>query len=436
MKNSIVSPKGGNLGDLNNISRFLFLSSFLETFVFRYLLNHANTHSNVVHALCSVVGRIVKVSYLTDLRQRKLLSELGEFFSGNLFCQKLGFEILTEVVTQISHFSSCIVFFFIINIALETHSTFRSTAIVFCDTMLLPILKQTLSFVPTSTPFPQLTPEYIVFYSSLFRLFNVILQFDFSGSRNECLADEVEMLIIPSDWSPFVTSSSLLSFLYYLYTNGDDSLAAIAAESVLYLTSMRRSIFNSPTEAVGFYEEILRALNLIIKQQVHLQDDTCHLLVCQILSKLKLNIQFNEIIKFADFPEFFQTVSQFAKSTLEQHGYFGNFLYILIFWARIVESLRFTNAPIQDYYPLEKLERDITNVVHAFVFTFPEHVDDLVNDSLNSPLFNMDKFMKDEERLGIILNYNSGLVKEWILQLATPRWPAHDMRDYCRIENG
>ena len=84
--------------------------SFLETFVFRYLLNHINTHSNVVHALCSVIGRIIKVSYLTDLRQRKLLSEMGEFFSGGLFYQKVGFEILTEVVIQISHCSSCILF--------------------------------------------------------------------------------------------------------------------------------------------------------------------------------------------------------------------------------------------------------------------------------------------------------------------------------------
>lgn len=110
MKNRIVSPKGGNLGDLNAISRFFQFRSFLETFVFRYLLNHINTHSNVVHALCSVIGRIIKVSYLTDLRQRKLLSEMGEFFSGGLFYQKVGFEILTEVVIQISHCSSCILF--------------------------------------------------------------------------------------------------------------------------------------------------------------------------------------------------------------------------------------------------------------------------------------------------------------------------------------
>ena len=112
MKNMIVSPKGGNMGDLNAISRFLQLCSFVETFIFRYLLNHINTHSNVVHALCSVIGRIIKVSYLTDLCQRKLLSEMGEFFSGGLFYQKVGFEILTEVVVQISHFSSCIIFLF------------------------------------------------------------------------------------------------------------------------------------------------------------------------------------------------------------------------------------------------------------------------------------------------------------------------------------
>lgn len=246
------------------------------------------------------------------------------------------------------------------------------------------------------------------------------------------MADEVEMLLIPSDWSPYVTSPSLLSFLYFIYTNSDCTLASIAAESVLYLTSMRRSIFSSSPDAIGFYGEILRALNIIIKQQTHLEDSTCHLLICQILSKLKLNIQFNEIIKFKEFPEFFQTVSQFATSSIEQYGYFGDFLYILIFWARIVESLRYTNAPIQDYYPLDKMKQDILNVVHAFVYTFPEHLDELMDDSFGNPLLNIDKFMKDEERLGILLCYDSGVVTEWILQLATPRWPARDMQDSCR----
>lgn len=299
--------------------------------------------------------------------------------------------------------------------------------------MLLPILKQVISYIPESSPYPPLTPEYIVFYSSLLRLLNAILQFDFSGSKNESMADEVEMLLIPSDWSPYVTSPSLLSFLYYIYTNSDCSLASIAAESVLYLTSMRRSIFNSTSEAIGFYGEILRALNIIIKQQTHLEDSTCHLLICQILSKLKLNVQFNEIVKFKEFPEFFQTVSQFAVSSIEQYGYFGDFLYILIFWARIVESLRYTSAPIQDYYPLDKMKQDILSVVHAFVYTFPEHVDDLMDDSFSNPLLNIDKFMKDEERLGILLCYDSHVVTDWILQLATPRWPARDMQDSCRI---
>ena len=318
-------------------------------------------------------------------------------------------------------------------VAIETHSIFRSTAILFCDTMLKPILKLTLSYIPTASPYPQLTPEYIVFYSSLLRLLNTILQFDFSGSKNESMADEVEMLLIPSDWSPFVTSPSLLAFFYYLYTGSDCSLASIAAESVLYLTSMRRSVFDSSAEAIVFYSEIFRALSIIIQQRTHLEDSTCHLLICQILSKLKLNLQFNEIIKFKEFPEFFHAVSQFAKSSIEQHGYFGDFLYILIFWARIVEALRFTNAPIQNYYPLDKLKEDILSVVHAFVFTLPDRMDDFIDDSLGNPLLNIDKFMKDEERLEILLCYDNSTVKDWILQLAVPRWPAHDMRDYCRI---
>ena len=73
-------------------------------FILKYLLAHPNTHSDVIHALSAVIGRIIKVTFLTDLQQRNLLSNMRDFFSGSLIYQKVGFEVLTEVVQQMSTF--------------------------------------------------------------------------------------------------------------------------------------------------------------------------------------------------------------------------------------------------------------------------------------------------------------------------------------------
>ena len=295
---------------------------------------------------------------------------------------------------------------------------------------MLSILKEVVSLIP-EPPYPSLTPELIVYYSSLFRLFNSLIQFDFSGSRNDNTTDEVEMIVVPQSWAPFVTRFSTLDFLFYLYSSPHEGLASIAAESILYLMSMRRSIFASSAEATNFFEKVLHGLLAILNQKTHLDNSTCQSLLCQTLSKLKMNLQFSELIKFPEFSSFFHTVSLLAQSIMKQQGYFGDFPYVLYFWARIVEALRFTNAPIESYLPKEQLDGDIMSVVYSFIYTFVDHVEDWMSDTLDSPIYNMDKLLKYNDRLGIILGYNHSTVTEWILKLAAKNWPSRDSQSAC-----
>lgn len=76
----------------------------VELFCLVYLQSKYNTHTSVVQCLCNVIGRIVKVSFLKDLRQRKFLDQLNSFFDDHFFMQKMKLEILLETVTQVNQF--------------------------------------------------------------------------------------------------------------------------------------------------------------------------------------------------------------------------------------------------------------------------------------------------------------------------------------------
>ena len=54
-----------------------------------------------------------------------------------------------------------------------------------------------------------------------------------------------------------------------------------------------------------------------------------------------------------------------------------------------------------------------------------------MSDTLDSPIYNMDKLLKYNDRLGIILGYNHSTVTEWILKLAANNWPSRDGQSAC-----
>lgn len=83
-------------------------------FILRYLHDHINTYSEVVKSLCNLVGRIVKVCWLKDLRQRGFLDQLHSIFDNTFFMQKMKLEILIETVVQMNDYDPCILLLFLL----------------------------------------------------------------------------------------------------------------------------------------------------------------------------------------------------------------------------------------------------------------------------------------------------------------------------------
>lgn len=147
-----------------------------------------------------------------------------------------------------------------------------------------------------------------------------------------------------------------------------------------------------------------------MSNKTHLEDRQCHLFISQCLSKFKTTIQLSELLKYAEFSPFFEQVTSFALDTIEHYGYLGDFSYIIIFWGRIIEALRYTSSPVFSIIPEHVVNESIQSVCRAFIDTFINRVDDYIENDLDNPLMNLEAITKYEEKIAIIMNYDYSFV--------------------------
>lgn len=197
-------------------------------------------------------------------------------------------------------------------------------------------------------------------------------------------------------------------------------MATVCAETILYFISIRRSLFDNPQIAMNYYNAVYMGLNDVITQHTHLEDSQCHSFIAQCLSKYKAVTQLSELLKFPNFSQFYQQVTQFAVSTIETHGYFGDFPFILLFWSRIVEALRFTSCPVSSYIPEEVINESIQLLCRTYIQTFMDQVESFLDNEFDNPLVNIDAIQKYEEKIAIIMNYDYAFVSAIIQGYCLP----------------
>lgn len=186
---------------------------WIEEAVLQFLLQNPNTHTNVIMSASSLIARIFKVSFSKDMRYRKYLSTMSPFFNSSLFAQKVGLDIMTEIVTQTNQYLPCIRCILLLYLALETKTLHRSSCAIFRDIINLPLMKQALSYLPPPPPPGEsitLTPELICLSASSLHLINAIMSFDYSGCQSDGANEEIELIQLPSEWSDTICQVFIL----------------------------------------------------------------------------------------------------------------------------------------------------------------------------------------------------------------------------------
>ena len=138
---------------------------------------------------------------------------MSPFFKSSFFAQKVGLDIMTEIVTQMNQYLPCIRCILLLYLALETKTLHRSSCAIFRDIINLPLMKQALLYLPPPPP-PEksitLTPELICLCKSSLQLINALMSFDYSGCQSDGTSEEIELIQLPSEWSNTICQVPIL----------------------------------------------------------------------------------------------------------------------------------------------------------------------------------------------------------------------------------
>ena len=385
------------------------------------MLERPNTYTNVLRAGSALIARVVKVTWAKDMRERTLLKDMAPFFEGSLFCQKAGLEIMTEVVVEMNQFIPCEVSGGISRAAVETKSSHRPSSATFRETIHLPLAQRVFPLLPRAEEAERLPPERISVTTSALGLLTALLSADYGGS-GEGAGEEAEMAMLPSEWAPLAGSPALVTQLAALWgsyggvtcrtQNEEAFLATRAAETLLALAAVRRSLFPAGEAAAAFYAALYAALRGLLAGK-HLECEAFHSLVAQLAAKFKVNVQLGEMVKFPAFPAFFRQLADFAAASLRSRGYLGDFAYSLLLWSRLLEAVRFTSAPVFSYLPEREFHACVHGLCHAFVWTAVEE-----GEKGEEALEALEQLLRVKERVATLLTFDYEAVLEWTAGIA------------------
>lgn len=161
---------------------------------------------------------------------------------------------------------------------------------------------------------------------------------------------------------------------------------------------------------MAYYYEVFLGLLSVLTNHTHLEDSQCHSFISQCLAKFKTCTQLSELLKFPEILPFYTQVSSFAISTIQESGYLGDFPYILMFWSRIVDALRYTNSPVYNVIPEHVIKESIQNVCQVYIDTFMNRVDYYLENDMDNPLQNIDLISKYEEKIAVVMNFDFSFV--------------------------
>lgn len=161
---------------------------------------------------------------------------------------------------------------------------------------------------------------------------------------------------------------------------------------------------------MAYYYAVFLGLLSVLTNHTHLEDSQCHSFISQCLAKFKTCTQLSELLKFPEILPFYTQVSSFAISTIQESGYLGDFPYILLFWSRIVDALRYTSSPVYNVIPEHIIKESIQNVCQVYIDTFINRVDYYLENDIDNPLQNTDMISKYEEKIAVVMNFDFSFV--------------------------
>lgn len=383
-----------------------------------YILNFLATHASslqdfVVGNITKLVCRITKLGWFDSPEHRQIIEAVTKFLEATVDHYQIGLRILSALVDEMNTQTA--------GRSLTSH---RKTAVSFRDQTLyqtFQIAITTLRNLQTGV-FTGLTPKQDVNIGhQALSLANLCLSFDFIGTNPEESVEDVGTVQVPSNWRPLIQDTATMQLFFDFYGKTSPPRSNLALQSLVQLSSVRRSLFASEKERAVFLQALMNGIQSIVLHKTGLDHEENYHEFCRLLGRLKASYQLSELVKISGFMEWIELACNFTISSLQNWQYSMNSVhYLLALWGRMVAALPYLRADATDSQrQAQTLRQCVMRVTESYIKTMLDSVDIVQNSEsgIDDPLDDEGSLKEQMDRLPVIAHMQYETVAQYLLSL-------------------
>jgi exportin-7 len=298
--------------------------------------------AGMIRILC----RITKLGWFENDTHKKLVLEIQKFLQHTIDAAIIGLRILNELVIEMNT-----------TLPGQTATAARKTAVSFKDECLFHIFQCSLSMLR------QIQENKVNIQNEQqahdIRKFSLeaaksVLMFDFIGTNPDESCGEVGTVQVPLSWRSILQDPQTLRLLFEFYEKNQEPHSAKCLELLVYLASVRRSVFSNETERKNFLNRLLEGVRDILRFSRGLNGPDNFHQFCRLLGKVKMNYQLSELVSSDGYMNFIELLSNFTGKSFEMYKYSNRSThYLLQLWDRIVSATPYVVVVIFFFFSLK-----------------------------------------------------------------------------------
>jgi exportin-7 len=386
----------------------------IRNYILNYLATHAhNLQDFVIGSLSKLACRITKLGWFDSPEHREIIEETSKFLEATVNHHIIGLRLLNSLVDEMNTPTTG-----------RTLTLHRKTAVSFRDHALF----QTFQIAITTLRQLQLQVMESVGSSdrdkmaaSALTLATACLSFDFIGTNPEESTEDVGTVQVPSSWRPIVQDTSTIQLFFDFYLTSDPPRSSLALQSLVQLSSVRRSLFPSEKERTIFLQALMTGIHSIMQSKKGLDHVENYHEFCRLLGRLKASYQLSELVKTTGFIEWLELASDFTIKSLLNWQYSMNSIhYLLALWGRLVAALPYLRSDANDSQrQAQTLRQCVLQVVESYIKSMLDSVEIVLTSDggIEDPLDDEGSLKEQMDRLPVIARLQYDTVAQYLITL-------------------
>ena len=378
-----------------------------RNYLLAYLANHGPSRQQFIcRSLVQLVAAITKLGWLEAEEYQQIVAEVDKFLHASPQHLVLGLQLLHELVGEMNSTANA-----------RSLTLHRKVAGGFRDACLFTILKSALATLQQLGADTAAEQEKI--REQALQLVLACMGYDFIGTTLDEATEELGTVQVPSSWRATMEDAGTVKLFYDIYATAGLPNSATAVEVLVFLASLRRSLFSSDEERAGFLTRMMRGTLDVLQSQRGLGEHQNYHELCRLLARLKANYQLFELVQVDCYSDWIATVAAFTIDSFKHWQWASNSVYYLLsLWSRLVASMPYLKGDVPS-----QLDSFVPQVITAFIHSRMELVRALQQSAegeLDDPLDNEEQLNEQLDTLPSLCRFQLQQVSSFIVGLFEP----------------